>query len=65
MVPGDKKKIATQITVIWIFPSITFHVSLQMVPGDECVATQSTVKWILPSMTLHVFMFMWLEPWLD
>ena len=43
-------------TWIWIVPSMTLHMLLHVVAGDETLATQISVIWILPRMTLHVFL---------
>ena len=53
----EYKFLATQSLYIWILPSMTFHVSLHLAPGDESLATQSTMIWILSSMNLLVSLY--------
>ena len=48
---------ATQNTVIWILPSISFTVSLWVVPGYEFPFTQCTRIQIFSSMTVHVTIY--------
>ena len=48
---------ATQNTVIWILPIISFTVSLWVVPGYEFPFTQCTRIQIFSSMTVHVIIY--------
>ena len=55
-VVSGEEFLSTQITDIWIVPSMTLHVYLYTVPGDDTFTTHSTLIWILHRMTLLVFL---------
>ena len=53
-VAPEDKFLPAQRTGVWIVFSVTLHVSLYLVPGDE---TPTTMIWILPRMFLYLSLY--------
>ena len=54
---SEYKYFATQSTMILILASITFNVSVWMVPGYEFLAISSTMLLMFSSMTLYMTLY--------